>query len=278
MKIRNFLPPILADSLERLVGRLSPGTRRKVYWKNIYRTWDEAASQSKGYNDPEILRKVSEAVIKVKKGEAAYERDGVLFDEYEYNWPLLTYILSKAGEQNGKVHIVDFGGSLGSVYFQHIHFFSKLESLKWSIVEQPHYVREGNTHFADGKLHFYETIANAVADRGNIDIIIFSASIQYIKQQREILDDVIRLNIPFVMLERLSVTDNPSGGFIANQYVKSDIVVSSYPIYFYTIAELDGILKSYNRVYEGQSLQDPLSRVLGSHNLYWKSIYYQLPK
>ena len=68
------------------------------------------------YDKWEDVEKVKASILKVKNGEAVYERDSVLFDEIHYSQPLLS-AFDKSIIDN-RLHIVDFGGSLVSSYFK----------------------------------------------------------------------------------------------------------------------------------------------------------------
>jgi len=48
---------------------------------------EEAMELSTGYDSERILGKVRDSLLKVKRGEAVYERDSVLFDKVQYSWP-----------------------------------------------------------------------------------------------------------------------------------------------------------------------------------------------
>ena len=61
-------------------------------WSGNYANWEEADSFATGYDDHSILEKCKTALLKVKNGEAAYERDSVLFDKMQYNWALLALL------------------------------------------------------------------------------------------------------------------------------------------------------------------------------------------
>ena len=59
-----------------------------------------------------ILGKVLEATLKVKNGEAVYERDLVLFDHIEFYWPVLSGLMWVAARNNGRLNVLDYGGTL----------------------------------------------------------------------------------------------------------------------------------------------------------------------
>ena len=63
--------------------------RDSVRFSGNYKSWEEAERDSTGYAGPEILRKTRAALLKVKAGEAAFERDSVVFKLMEYEFPLL---------------------------------------------------------------------------------------------------------------------------------------------------------------------------------------------
>ena len=72
----------------------------------------------------------------MKRGEAVYERDSVIFDHIEYSFPVLCGLLRAAVEDDGKLNVLDFGGSLGSSYYQKKGFLAVCKHLRWSIIEQ----------------------------------------------------------------------------------------------------------------------------------------------
>jgi hypothetical protein len=70
------------------------------------------------YADVSIAKQVRFATRQVLAGKQAYERDGVLFDKIQYSWPLLSVLLWVALKNDGRLEVVDFGGSMGTTYFQ----------------------------------------------------------------------------------------------------------------------------------------------------------------
>jgi len=58
-----------------------------------YSTWEEAVAASTGYDAKQILEKTKNALLKVKKGEAVYERDSILFNCIHYAYPLLAGLM-----------------------------------------------------------------------------------------------------------------------------------------------------------------------------------------
>ena len=91
----------------------------------------------------ELLEKVKSSALKVKKGEAAFERDSVVFEKEDHAWHVVASLLLIASRNGNKLHVLDFGGSLGSQYFQNKRFFEHLSEFSWSVVEQQNFVECG---------------------------------------------------------------------------------------------------------------------------------------
>src|SRR4030066_2158784 len=131
--ISNIAPPFALNIYRKLSG--------KGGFYGNYRTWEEAQKLCSGYDSDVILNKVREAALKVKNGEAAYEKDSALFDKIQYSWPLLAGLLWIASPNDNRLSLLDFGGSLGTTYFQNVKFLNHLKELSWSIVEQEKFVK-----------------------------------------------------------------------------------------------------------------------------------------
>lgn len=112
--IKKVTPPIFLDIFKRKISKYG-------FFGN-FSTRKDAVNASTGYNSDEIIKKVKESLLKVKSGEAIYERDSVLFDKINYSWPLLAGLLWIASQKADRLNLIDFGGSLGSSYFQNRKF------------------------------------------------------------------------------------------------------------------------------------------------------------
>ena len=101
----DWVPPAILRQIRR---RRSADIR----FEEEYATWQDATENCTGYDAGGILEKVLEATLKVKNGEAVYERDSVLFDHIEYSWPVLSGLMWVAARNNGRLNVLDYGGSL----------------------------------------------------------------------------------------------------------------------------------------------------------------------
>jgi putative methyltransferase (TIGR04325 family) len=183
--------------MQRVVGGRWGGVR----FEGDFATWDEAVAASGGYDQASILAKVTEATLKVKRGEAAYERDSVLFDQIKYSWHVLGALMWAAARTGGRLSVLDFGGSLGSSYQGNRRFLDALADVRWGVVEQPHYVAQGREHVEDERLRFFDTIAEcAVNLRPNV--ILLGSVLQYLSEPEKVLQELARTSAIAMIIDR----------------------------------------------------------------------------
>lgn len=163
-----------------------------------YATWEGAAANASGYAAPEILEATRAATARVRDGEAAYERDTLTFDKPQFQWPLLAGLLRSA--VGGRLSVLDFGGSLGTSYFQCRPFLPSLE-LRWSVVEQPAHVEVGQAEFENEQLRFYRTVDECLAAE-QPNVLLLSGVLQYLPEPYTFLDETLALGIPEVIVDR----------------------------------------------------------------------------
>ena len=101
------IKPVLYDwmppSIIRWVNqRRSTATR----FRGPFATWGEASANSTGYDADRILQKVLAATLKVRNGEAQFERDSVLFYKPDFVWPLLSGLLWTAARHGGRLNVL----------------------------------------------------------------------------------------------------------------------------------------------------------------------------
>ncbi len=70
----------------------------------------------------------NQSLLKVKRGEAVYERDSIVLEKFQYSWPLTSGLLYAATMSNSKLNVLDFGGSLGSSYYQNRNYLKGIKN------------------------------------------------------------------------------------------------------------------------------------------------------
>ncbi len=240
--LKKFIPPILFDLLRP--------TRKYGFFGN-YPSWQEALRDSGGYDNPAILEKVKNSLLKVKRGEAVYERDSVLFDQRQYSWPVLTALLWAASQNKNRLNVLDFGGSLGSSYFQNRDFLRHLD-LRWNIVEQKAFAECGRKYFEDEHLRFYENIGECLKE-SRPNLFLASSSIQYVKKPYEVLGEIINHGFEYIVFDRTAFSKNKDR--LTVQKVSPRIYDARYPAWFLNKERFLNLFKDqYSLVAEFDSL------------------------
>lgn len=200
-------------------------------WFGDYSSWAQVGAESGGYDTDVILERTKHALLKVKNGEAVYERDSVIFDKKEYPYALMSFLLLSSSLNQGPLKVLDFGGSLGSTYYQLKEFLTPEICSGWSIVEQQHYVDCGKANFENDILKFYPTIDACLSDQ-KIDLILLSSSVQYLEKPHAFLQQLSAYNFDFILFDRIAF-NNGNKDRLTLQVVPPEIYPASYPSWFF---------------------------------------------
>lgn len=233
-------------------------------------SWEVAKSKALGYDAKNILEKCKTALIKVRDGEAVYERDSVLFDEIQYSWGLLAGLQKVAIENNNELCVLDFGGSLGSSYFQNRDFLSGIKNLRWCIVEQKHFVDSGKETFENNQLKFYYTPEDCIKEN-EPNVLLLSSVIQYLDAPHKWLEKFTSYNIEYVIIDRTCFIDNDAD-VASLQRIPEDIYHASYPCWFF---EKKGFIKHFQSKYDILGYFDSgytPSQLLDKKRVYWDGL------
>ncbi len=231
--------------LRILVGESEePLLSLKTYIRGNYITWEAACAAlpdkyQNGYAQDNILGQVYEATEKVRSGEAAFERDGILFYQKEYNNNLLASLFIALTHYKGqKVDILDYGGSLGSSYFQHRDV---LENYKysWNIIEQEGFVKKGKETIPE--INFFYNIGEYLQAGKKCNILIISGVLQYFFEPIKTLKTILDCSFEYVIIDR-TFFNAANKTRLAIQYVPPIIYDAAYPATLLSEEELIAIL------------------------------------
>ena len=227
MKLRELVKGLTPPLAVELVSRIRPSGNR---WSGDYASWGAALADSAGYDTPVIVERARTAALAVKRGEAVWERDTVLFDHIDYSWALLSGLMWVAARL-GRLHVIDFGGALGSSYFQNASFLRGLPDVKWTVVEQPAFVEVGNRDIADDRLRFAPSMADCAGD-----IVIFSSVLEYLEDPHALVR-ALDPKIKFVIVDLTPMHDGDRDRLTV-QTVPATIYPASYPCWMLSRAKL----------------------------------------
>ncbi len=202
------------------------GTMPIVY-EGDYKNWNEAALECSGYGDKNILTKVADSINKVILGEAVWERDSSVFFEQKFVYRICASILRCAIQNDNKgVNVLDIGGSLGSTYFQNAKYLAEVNNLHYVVAEQVNFAEYGHKNLENEVLKF----VNSEVDYncfGKWDIVLMSASLQYIYPYKKVVSKVLDAKPHYIILDRVLVGNRKR---ICKQIVPARICSSSYPV------------------------------------------------
>ena len=231
--LKSILPPFIPNCYFWLKNR-------KYGWTGSYHNWDEALSHTTTYSDNEIYTKVISSARRVFSGEYPYERDGVLFSKVDYSWPLLSGLLFSAAK-NSSLTVLDFGGGMGSSYFQNLAFIRRVKSYSWAVVEQKKFYEIAKKDFTLEYLSFYNDI-NTCIEATNPNTLLLSSVLQYLERPFEILDKLLHHKFSTIIIDRTPITKDRED-VIKIQNVSPEIYSASYPCWFFS----ESLLYTYFR-------------------------------
>lgn len=209
-----------------------------IRYQGDYGSWEEAAAECLGYDDLAIVSKVIDSIEKVRRGEAAWERDSWLFMKDKYTYKICASILRCAVHNKGqRVRVLDIGGSLGSTWFQNRKYLSGLIDIEYIVAEQDCFAEYGHENLEDGTLKFIRS-TDRWEDTGKFDVILLSASLQYIPSWEEIINRIILASPRYVVLDRLLVSDRRR---ICVETVPEIIYPGSYPVVIFDKGKIENL-------------------------------------
>ncbi len=205
---------------------------KKIEFIGDYQTWDDALAKSDGYDSEVILNQTRKASLKVKQGEALYERDSYLFyDKIEYPHYLIAALYKNSIIHDSKLNVLDFGGSLGSSYNLIKKYINDSIPIKWNIVEQKKYVEVGKRDFQTNELFFFENIDECL-ERNEINFVLISSVLQYLPNPYLVIEELCNINAFHLLLDRTTFIKGKTER-ITIQNVPSFIYEASYPARFF---------------------------------------------
>ncbi len=231
---KGWIPPAFIKLIHTISHHIFPSSRFGL--SGNYATWNDALKASTGYDSDHILEKTKQALLKVKNGEAVYERDSVLFDDIQYSWPLLAGLMWVAAQSGGRLNVLDFGGSLGSTYFQNREFLNALPEVRWNIIEQPDHVRVGKEFFEDEILRFYPNIKE-YSKENSPDVILLSSVMQYLENPYETLESIFKLTSSNIILDKTPFW-NGEVDRLCVQHVPPSIYEARYPSWIFSRSKI----------------------------------------
>lgn len=237
----------LFSLMRRFLKRREPaGLQAQTGYVGEFATWEEAKAGSRGYSDPDIAQRVAYGTIEVLAGRKAYERDSITFETRQYAFPIATALLWASSVQRN-LNVLDFGGGLGTTYFQNRPFLQAVPHVNWAIVEQQTFVEQGKHLLSDGQISFYSDMREGLA-KERPDIVLFSSSLQYVERPYDILEAVKASKVSMLVFDR-TLFSSGQHDVLTRQYVSADIFSAVIPTWIFSESKfLNFMASSYTLV------------------------------
>jgi len=244
----------------------------RLIFQGDFGSWQQAEAEARGYGDISILVKTEESMREILAGKAVYERDSVLLPKPEYPWPLIGCLLSAALAAGGRLTVLDFGGALGSTYYQCRPFLTNVPQLAWMVVEQKHYVESGLREFSKEPVTFHDTVAAAYSAR-KPDLALLSSVLPYLPDPYSLFQEMLCLKIQHVVVDRTFFLRRPAERLTV-QIVPKSVYPATYPAWFLNEAKLRAIAAraGYRLVAEFQALDqnEPEGENADAKGFFWR--------
>jgi putative methyltransferase (TIGR04325 family) len=221
--LADVMPPVLM----RWLRRRQAEPIHSVF--GDYANWEAALSVSAPYEtDFDAYGAITEQV-----------RCGERRSEGTHFMPILCGILLGGGK------ILDYGGSLGFIYFQAARVVpSRIEW--WRVVDLPKVVEYGNAHFADGKLQFFDSTEKALGGQ-RPDVIVCSHMLQYLVDPYSTLKSLLEIRAETLIVNELPVA---AKGRFAVQRLHPILGGTTRPVQILCEAKLQEATAGYEMITE----------------------------
>jgi len=254
--------------LKIIIKNFFSNKKNRFYFAGPFNTWKDARKNSEGYDNDKMIKKLFKSAIKVKNKKFAYERDTILFSKPSYDWLILHNIL-KHYNNHKNLNLIDFGGSLGSTYFQHKFFLESFKSIKWNIVEQKKITSIGKKFFKNKNLNFYSDLRIAMKANKS-KLILLNNVLQYVESPIEIIDILSKNKGITIIIDKIIFTKKDKDIIIVQKTPKR-IYEASYPL---RIFSKSGFLKKIRQHFEIiKNKKNNFSFDLSFDNINYKSEY-----
>ena len=199
-----------------------------------------SSCKSDGWDAPAILEKTLAVSLKLRDGTIAFQQDTITYNRVIYSEPILAFIAMTAAMGRGKLNVIDFGGSLGTNFFQNKRVLQKFIDrghCLWNVVERPATAELGRKHFEDPNLRFFSSFAELRANVAEYpEALLFSGSFQYVSDPNALLHQAMGYGAKLVAFDRLLVSPNDQHEIYVQRPDPKICYAATYPVWCFSRA------------------------------------------
>lgn len=244
--LKECVPPIL-------LRMIRPLRRRGIRFEGEFPDWESAQGVSRGYDQADIVQRIFDAERKVRSGEAADERDSVLFDSVQFSLPVMAALARIATIRRAPLRVLDFGGAFGGIYRQYQAFGLPVPA-SWNVVEQAGFVERAR-EFETAQLRFHFRVEDVLSE-GLPDVAVFSSVLQYLEHPDDILGRIRAAGVPHVVIDRTPCHAGERD-LLVIQRVPAEIYRASYPCWIFSSPRLLRTMKDYKVIASFEDANGP---------------------
>lgn len=225
--LRLLIPPV--------VWRLTRGLRPRGRLEGPLASWDAAAKRATGWDSPILTEKALAAARKVRDGAAAFERDSRTYNRVIYSPTVLAALLLAATRYRA-LNVIDFGGALGSNYYQHRKLLRALPDMpvSWNVIERAPLAKIGAEQFQTPELRFHAELAEL---RSEDAVLLFTGALQYVAEAFDLLEQAIG-RVDIVAVDRLYLSAAPAHAAYLQHLDPKEFGMVTLPMWVFAKAEL----------------------------------------
>lgn len=245
---RFWLPPVVRHGLNRLAGQT-------FFYRGRFLNWEQACKAADGYGDDRVIERMHTAALAVRDGQAKWERDGVLYDCIQPDFPMLAG-MSRAIRPDRSLRVLDVGGAFGSSWLQARHGMPDIH-LNWTIVEQERVVELAQRDFATQGIRYTTSLDEALA-YGAYDLALFSSVLQYLPDPHGMLDRVIACGIEWLLIDRHPCSS--IGELATLQHCPRRLYEATYPSWLFDCDRMwASLVATHEQIFSWRGLDKQIS-------------------
>ena len=201
-------------------------------WKGDFPNWQASA---KGCRSDSVVNQnhaYEHAIGEVLAGKALFERDGLLQFQPATCWPLIYAIQQIRSLGIDAPVLLDFGGGMASVFFQHRQWLTQFPNLRWHVVELNEVVDSAKRRINISNLEFFRSVDDALVS-GQPNLILASGIYPMIEDPQKLHRQFADLNPQWLFIDRVPWTNDRGRNLITRQRVPKSIYLSESPFWFF---------------------------------------------
>ena len=238
--IKLFLPPLFILIYRKLLNK-------DQSYSVPYPSWQQAKKMSLGYDSNVILENAYKEFLKFKNN-----KEYKLIGHYLLHiFTCLVFVINN--RKSKKLHICDFGGGYGGIYFNYkkSKIFSNKEknNILWSVVEQKSHVdffKKKIVNKDTSELFFFENIKEVVKKKGKVNLFLLSSVIQYLSEPYNFLNEVVRHKAEYILITKTPFSKSSKEEIRVQKNPKLNGTKTNYPLILLVENQLKEFLEKNN--------------------------------